>query len=153
MLYLGEQEMSQKTKIKTTLTREDLVREAFNFSEQGWIKEVWYNKKTGEISFSGWMTSNSWNESESKNDVKLGIIESSSISDLEGFYQIDDDFVEIDDECNEIDEEFKIENYDRYYGEESSIVTIDEALDRIEQVAYDGDWYEDIFNKLNESVE
>lgn len=123
---------------------DSLIRESLNIAN-GFHEEVYYNKSTNEITFSGQMTSNSWNETEdSDNDIYVGTIESFDFSDFEGWKAIDD-FVEVDDDCNETDMNFKNKDYERYY-ENSSIITIDEAISRLDI----DEFYGDVVEKIEE---
>lgn len=116
-----------------------LFRQALTIPK-GWQQEVYWNKDSEELTFSSLMTKNSWSDSKDK----IGVIDSISISDFEAFYEIDDgEFVEVDDNGNEIDEKFTDKSYERYY-KESSIITRDEAIDRILDNVLDDDIYQDI---------
>ena len=121
---------------------EILLKEQLNIPS-GWIEEVYYDKETQELSFSSPMTKNSWTDS----DEKVGTIEGVDINDFEGFKEIDDEFVEVDDDYNEIDSSFKDKEYERYYTD-SSIITRDDAVDRILDIDYDGVWFSDIEEEI-----
>jgi hypothetical protein len=103
----------------------------------GFEEEIYYNKERKEISFSSPKTHSTLTRS---NDI-LGRLKSMSFDDVEGFKNIDDDFIEVDDECNKIDQDFKDKDYERYY-KDSSIITRDEAIDRILNTA-EGVWFEE----------
>lgn len=123
---------------------------------QGWREEVYFDKDTNEISFSSPLTGNTWTDS----DDIVGSIDSLNLSDLEGWKRIDDEFVEVDDNQNETDPDFKDEEYERYY-EDSSIITVDEAIDdRLSNIADEESWFpgikeaiEDIKNGSEEKEE
>jgi hypothetical protein len=118
---------------------EVLLRESLQIPN-GFYEEVYFNKETNEISFSSQMTQNSWTRS----DDKVGGITSYDISELEGWKTIDDDFVEVVDDANETDPSFKDKEYERYY-EDSSIITKEDAIDRIVNYIIDYDtWYPEI---------
>ena len=109
----------------------------------GFESEVYFNPKTNEMSFSEPMTHNTWTRS---NDC-IGRIKYFSISDLEGWQEIDDDFVEVDDGVNQTDPGYENEECPRYYTN-SSIITLDDAMDRLASLADDEDWYSDIVSKI-----
>ena len=114
---------------------EILLREAVQIPF-GWKKEVYYNNKTDEISFSSLMTSNSWTDS----DDKVGEID--NYDGNEGAKIINENWVEVDDMENETDPDFK-EDYKRYYNE-SSIISMDDAIDRWASWGEDDGWYSEI---------
>lgn len=92
----------------------------------GWKEEIYYND--GEISFSSPMTSNSWSDDKHK----IGVIESITINEFEGFYQ-----------DSEQDTTVQVN------GDEN--IDIDEAIDRIVS-NYADDWNIEIKEKLKQRL-
>jgi len=120
-----------------------LIKESLEIPN-GFHEEVYYNKETNELTFSSPLTNNNW----TNDPDKIGTIESLDINDLEGFYQINDEFVEIDDNCNETDINFSIEDYERFYSN-SSIESYNDVMDRIIEIADIDQWYSEILEQVN----
>jgi hypothetical protein len=57
------------TKFYDDIDVSTIIDECLAESLQGWHKELWYHKDKKKFSFSGWMTQNSWNESNDDNDI------------------------------------------------------------------------------------
>jgi len=126
--------------------REQIIKESF-LIPYGWEEEIYYNKRSKKISFSEPMTHNTWTRS----DDIVGRVEGTSISDIEGFKLTDqDEYIEVEDEEGKIAKGFNTEEWYQYY-QNSSVITYDEAMDRIIEIAENNDiepWYQDIIDEI-----
>jgi hypothetical protein len=120
--------------------------------EQGWHYEVSFDADTGKVEYNGPFSSNSWSDDP---DV-VGNLESLSIGDSEGFYQIDKEFVESNDGYGDLPDEFKEQNktYERYYEDKnSSIITVYDALGYIADESYESEWFQEIFSNMQKKLD
>ena len=126
---------------------EYVVNEEYRLPDS-WEAEVFYYPEDKELEFSEPMTHNTWTNAPNN----VGRIKSLYISDIEGFKQIDNNWVEADDGQHERPRKAKkaIVDYDFQY-DNSSVITIDEALSRISDWAIEDNWYEDILEEIHKA--
>ena len=148
---------------------ETIINECL-FSEYGWHKEVWYDKSTKEFSFSGWMTQNSWNESNDDDVILVTTFNSIDLTDNDTISAInvfDIDTEGLAEEIIEKCEEFYKVNYEKGYinpkfplinQQDKILVNLDddgndvyeygimnqkEAIDVLINIAENDGWFED----------
>lgn len=121
----------------------ELLIQEMAYLPYGFEKEVYYTKERG-LTFSECMTPNAWTME--KNCV--GRISSLPWGDLECFNNLDDEYVEIDDQCNERPRGVKRSQYELEWAR-SSIVKMDEALERIACVYEDTEAFKDITDEID----
>jgi hypothetical protein len=163
--------MSQKMKTKQyeSIDVETIVNELLAESLQGWHKELWYHKDTKKFTFSGWMTQNSWNESNDDDDIHVYSFDAIHLTDNDELASIDI-FSDVDTEG--LDEQ-TIQNIEKFYRcydgneeinkdfplinqkekilfdlEQYSILNESEAIDALINIVDAGGWYEDAFEAI-----
>jgi hypothetical protein len=131
---------------KTNNVYETLIQE-MNDIPYDFEEEVYYTKENG-LSFSSPMTSNTWTREEDC----IGRISSLPWYDLECFNKLDEEYVEIDDQCYERPRGFKRGSKLAEYNlrwEDSSVVKMSEAIERVASVYADNNAFEDITSEID----
>jgi hypothetical protein len=122
----------------------DTLISEMNDIPYGFEEEVYYSKEKG-LSFSSPMTSNTW----TREDDCIGRIVSLPWHDLECFNKLDDEYVEIDDQCFERPRGFKRGSEYTFRWDDSSVVKMSEALERIACVYEDSNSFEEITDEID----